>query len=205
MTKKQPAPRGRRPIDWDAVERDFRTTRLTDTELAGKHGATREAIVRRRKKDCAADPTRWQRDLAPEVRRATSALLLKESITQQITDGHRQITDAVMSAAEQGKQIILEHRRALKELADDAATAKAKLLALSANVADVREAAVVVSSLESLGRLRKTIIDKQREAFGLNDTGTPPPAEVPDLAAVPPERRQGAYLELVAQAGRRVA
>lgn len=168
---------GRPQIDWDAVERDYRTTKLTDTELAAKHKVTREAIVRRRNKEIGTDSSRWQRNLSKEVRDATNALLLRETITSQVTDGHKQITDAVISAAELNKSVILGHRKRLVELAADADKAKAKLLKLGAKLEDVREAAVLVGALESLSRITKTVIEKERQAFGLEDAAPNNPLE----------------------------
>jgi hypothetical protein len=133
----------RRSIDWDAVERDYRTTAMTDGELSTKHGVTREAIVRRRTRESAADSSRWQRDLSAEVRAATNALLLRETITQQITDGHRQITDAVMSAAEVNRAVIMGHRSELQE---------ARTLAMSL-LAEVRESAMLAADKDLLAQV----------------------------------------------------
>jgi len=178
----------RRAVDWDAVERDYRTTKLTDGELSDKHKVTREAIVRRRNKEITADSSRWQRDLTKEVRDATNALLLRETITSQVTEGHRQITDAVISAAEVNKSVILGHRKRLVDLAADADAAKGKLLELGAKVTDVREAAVLVGAIESLSRITKTVIEKERQAFGLEDTAPNNPLESMSDAELQAER-----------------
>ena len=55
-----------RRVDWAAVERDFRTGKFTDIELAAKHGVARESIVRHRKDAQAKDPTAWAQDLGPK-------------------------------------------------------------------------------------------------------------------------------------------
>jgi hypothetical protein len=48
-------------------------------------------------------------------------------------------------------------------------TARAKLLALSDTVADIREAAVLVNATESLSRTSRIVIEMELQAFGLTD------------------------------------
>ncbi len=105
--------------DWEAVERDYATGRYTDGELGAKHGLSREAIVRRRKNDQKKDARRWQKDLTKQVKDATNALLIHNTVmsvtkevTGVITAGHT--ASAVLAAAEVSKQVILQHRTELK-------------------------------------------------------------------------------------------
>lgn len=98
-------------VDWDAIRRDFRTGKFTDGELSDKHGVSREAIVRRRKRE----PENWPQDVSQAVREATNAALVREMITTEITDGHKKITDTVLAAAELNKQVILKHRSDIEE------------------------------------------------------------------------------------------
>lgn len=104
--KPDPAPAKRTQIDWEAIQRDYRTGRMTDGELSAKHGVSREAIVRRRKRE----PDSWPQDLSKAVREATNAAVVREMITAAITDGHSKITTSVLAAAEVGKDVILRHR-----------------------------------------------------------------------------------------------
>lgn len=116
-------------VEWAAVEADHNTGRYTDGQLAAKHGVSREAIVRKRKRDQAADPRRWQKDLTDQVRQATNALLLREQITAErsqvtatITEGHS--ATAILTAAEVAKSVILRHRT---DIAETTALAKTLL------------------------------------------------------------------------------
>lgn len=59
----------RPPIDWAAVELDYRTGRFTDRVLSTKYGAAHTTISRRAKRDG------WQRDLAEAVAQRTRELL----------------------------------------------------------------------------------------------------------------------------------
>lgn len=113
MTPKKPR------VDWDAVERDYRTGKFTDQELADKHGnrVTRQAISKRAKEKG------WQKDLSAEVRRATRASLIREQVAtrvaEQVAGSCQEATvstaDAVLAAAEVNKQVILQHRGDLQQ------------------------------------------------------------------------------------------
>lgn len=159
----------RRRVDWDAIERDFRTGKFTDGELSTKYGVTREAIVRRRKKDQADDSTRWAQDLEPQVRAATNALLIQEHITSQITEGHSKVTGVILAAAELNKSVILRHRSRLERLNADADAARDKLIQLADSIADIKEAATYVSALEASARTAKIVIEAERKAYGLDE------------------------------------
>ena len=50
-----PAP-GRRRLDWEAIERDYRTGKFTLRELEAKHGANNATIARRA---AMAGPRTW--------------------------------------------------------------------------------------------------------------------------------------------------
>lgn len=160
-------------IDWDAIRRDYATGRFTDSELAEKHNTSRETISRRRSREQAKDTNAWPRDLSEEVRRATNALLAKESVSQAITTGHAAVTETVISVAELNKQVILGHRRNAMEARSAMDSARARLLEIGDSVADIREAATFVSAVESLARTAKTVIDIERKAFGLDETAQP--------------------------------
>ena len=184
--------------DWEAVERDFATGQFTDGELAAKHKLSREAIVRRRKRDQKADPRRWQRDLSKQVQAATQALLLydevKAGITSTITAGHS--ASAVLSAAETGKAVILGHRDELRRtkavvagllrelgdaaLLDEHRELLAKIVAGEdadpAETAAARKAVIRalglggrVSSVKALAEAITKLHQAERVAFGLKD------------------------------------
>lgn len=159
MTKPKSKHPARKRMDWEAIERDYRTGQFTLRELSTKQGVAHTTISRR------AEREGWTKDLAEAVRLATSASLIQATVQQQCTNAHQNATAAVLVAAEVNKQVVLGHRNRLTQLAADADVARLKLVELSDGVQDVREAAVVVGALEALGRLTKTLIDKEREAF----------------------------------------
>jgi hypothetical protein len=187
QTKAQPRPKNtadkakgdgategtRKKVDWDAVERDYRTGKFTDGELSTKYGVTREAIVRRRKREQEKDGTRWAQDLEPQVRAATNALLIQEHITAQVTDGHTKVTGVILAAAELNKSVILKHRSRLEQLNRDADAARDKLIQLADGIVDIREAATYVSALEASARTAKIVIEAERKAYNLDEKDEP--------------------------------
>lgn len=60
---------GRKPVDWAAVERDYRTGSLTDRELGRLYGCSHTAVQKH------AKAGGWQRDLSAAVRSAARAKL----------------------------------------------------------------------------------------------------------------------------------
>lgn len=170
-------------IDWEAVKRNFRTGRFTQTELSTLHAVDQATLCRKIKKDRASDPQAWPEDLSQAVREATNARLMTAMVKREVNDGQERVKDTVKAAAEMGASVILGHRKRLVRLLADADRAQAKLMGLMASVADVREAAAVVGAIESLTRTTKAIIDKERESYCLNEaeTAVSPDRELSDL------------------------
>lgn len=97
-------------IDWDAVERDYRTDKFTLRELAEKHGVTHTTISRR------AEKLGWSKDLTEAIRQATNSKLVQQSVQQQCTSAHQSATETVLAAAEINTQVILKHRTGLSRI-----------------------------------------------------------------------------------------
>lgn len=165
---KPQAPKKRR-MDWEAVERDYRTGRFTDQELADKYGnlVSRQAVTK------MAKTKGWQKDLTEAVRQATKASLIQEQVKQrqqqQQQDQPRKVAaklpatpdatsivaeataeavdataTAVLAAAEANKQVILAHR-------NDILTLRSMLMGMAAELqqlgrADVARLAEVLTS-----------------------------------------------------------
>jgi hypothetical protein len=107
---KQVVPKKAR-VDWDAIERDYRTDKFTLRELATKYGVTHTTISRN------AEKKGWTKDLTDAIRQATNAKLVQQSVQQQCTSAHQSATDTVLIAAEVNVHIIQSHRRGLQRIA----------------------------------------------------------------------------------------
>lgn len=177
----QPQAAARRTrTDWDAVERDYRAGNMTLRELASKHGGSHQAIAKK------AKAAGWSQDLTKAIRAATNARVIADTVAKQVATSGQEVANVVLAAAELNKQVILGHRTALRQLAQDALNARQKLLTMAESAADIRETATVVSALEASARTLKLVIDKEREAFSLNDQDDPADKEPPpDVAGDP--------------------
>ncbi|WP_159271997.1 hypothetical protein [Variovorax boronicumulans] len=104
-TDHTPAPEGKRPrTDWDAVERDYRTGHFTNRELGLKFDLHHTAVGRKARKEG------WTQDLRALVKSATSAKLIQESVSANVSAAHQSVSDSVLAAAETNKNVILTHR-----------------------------------------------------------------------------------------------
>lgn len=203
-----PAPGRRRPdLDWDAVERDYRSDRHTLRELADKYGCSHVTIAQRAKRHG------WSRDLTSAVKQATRAKLIEEAVSTAVSskanDAQQETTATVLAAAEVNKQVILRHRGDLRrarevalDLLEEVSAARllaeekellAEILAGSSatptDEAKARETVRKALSLNSRTSAFKAftdaitkLMDGERRAFGLDDEdedkGPKDPAEV---------------------------
>lgn len=125
-------------IDWDAIERDYRTGRYTNGELAKMHGTARETIQRRASKEG------WKQDLKDAVRRATSALVVEQASQK----GLQNVTETVMAAAELGKQVILSHRQDIRALRDETASMLQELRVAPENASKIEDILTRIKEIE---------------------------------------------------------
>lgn len=157
--------------DWERIEIDYRAGKFTLRELGEMHGVVHTTIARR------AEKHGWTQDLSAAVRAATHAALIATATHQASTNAHQTATDTVLAAAEMGAQVIRAHRTRLAEVTAGADRAKEKVLGLLDTAADIREAAVAMSAIEAWARITKTVVEKERQAFGLEDMAAANPLE----------------------------
>lgn len=191
-SKPKPAPRtpGKRATpDWEAVERDYRATKLTLRELGAKHGCGHTAIANKAKRQG------WSRDLGEAVRQATQAKLIEQAVTTAVTNSEQNVTNAVLVTAELNKQVILRHRSDIGEarglaldmigelrLATHSPQELEALFREATQGLDVESLAAVQQSFKDMIRLHNRItslhklsdtLNKlqvlERKAFGLDD------------------------------------
>lgn len=135
----------RTPLDWDAIERDWRTGKFTLRELGDKHGTDPATIVRKQKRDRAKDASRWQKDLTEVVRQATNAKLINELVNKEVNEGQQRVTDVVLAAAELNSSVILRHRADIAQLRNIA-------------VGMAGELAVIAEAREEIARLNDILL-----------------------------------------------
>lgn len=89
------------PIDWEAIEREYRAGQLSVSEIARQHGVSHTAINKRAKRDG------WLRDLSQRVRAEVSARLVSEEVSETNAQ------EAVNVAAARGVELVRQHRATL--------------------------------------------------------------------------------------------
>jgi len=100
----------RSKIDWDAVERDWRTGKFTSREIASKYGVSHTAINQR------ARDGQWTQDLSEHIRQATNAKLTQALVSNEVAGNFQALSTTVQIAAEINAQVILKHRTGLQRI-----------------------------------------------------------------------------------------
>ena len=120
----------RKRVDWEAVERDFRTGSFSKRELSDKHGLDPATLSRKIKADQTEDPDRWKADLKSLVRQATSAKVMaamvrakvnedlkmeataevNSEVNSMVKEYQTEVNSTIQIAAEVNTNVILKHR-----------------------------------------------------------------------------------------------
>ena len=178
----------RRRVDWEAVERDYRTGRFTLRELETQHGVSYAQISRKAKE------LGWSKDLREVIKQATDAAVLRETVTKAQKD----TPDTVLIAAEVNKQVILSHRTGLQALADVKRALLSQIAQAAQMLPDLAEViemvrqpddngvdrandalrkamsrSALVDDLKKLADVDEKVRKGEREAFGLDDASKP--------------------------------
>lgn len=109
-SRRSAAPGKRRKVDYEALERDYRTGKFTLRELAEKHDLSHQAIAKR------AKTKGWSQDLGEQIRQATSAKLVANLVNQEVARSGQAVANTVLVAAEINTQVILGHRKGLNRI-----------------------------------------------------------------------------------------
>lgn len=165
---------GRKNTDWQAVERDYRTGKFTEQELADKYGATRSAVSKHKR------TKHWTKDLQTEIRQATNARLVAEMVADEVAEGSKKVANVILAAAEVNKNIILSHRTKIADAFYLLGLAKEAVVKTGASVTDIREAAVYVQAAANMVGATKNLVQLERQAFDLDDAGDHEKSSVED-------------------------
>jgi hypothetical protein len=197
----------RKSVDWEAIEREYRAGQLSASEIGRQHGVSRQAILKRAKKEC------WPQNLSARVKEAVAARVVADGVAG------KSARETVELAAERGVQIVREHRASIgrgqrlvsalfaeleeatenqaeieaaieEETADDNGKRRAMMLRA---LALPSRAAVIVNLSNAL----RTFVGLERQAFNLGD-GLEGNDRAPDVP-VTHDRRKAALALLLAK------
>jgi hypothetical protein len=150
-----------KPVDWEAVERDYRTGVKTLREIAAEHGITHGAINKRAARDD------WSRDLSGKVKRKADEWVSKALVSKQVLMetkiAERQIVEANAQAI---VDVRLSHR---KDIALAKGVVSGLLEELKAITAGNPDTLTERSrAAKTLADALSTLIDKERQAFNID-------------------------------------
>lgn len=184
MTAKDKAD-GKPATDWEAIEREFRAGQLSVAEIGRQQGISHTAINKRAKREG------WTRDLSEKVRAEVSARLVSEGVSAE------GVRETIQVAAERGVALVREHRSdigqnraAVTKLIDELHETiehrdeiEEDIEAECAGDKDGKRRARMLAAValpsragvaSTLAQALKTLIPLERQAFNLDDKGTPP-------------------------------
>ncbi len=174
--------------DWEAIEREYRTSQLTMAELSRLYGPSRSAIQKRSKGNPAKGIPAWKRDLSKQVRSEINAELISGEDSHSNTDAGKDL------AVKRGVEVIRGHRVSLKEAWELFRLLSGELWGATTSIVEIEEFAKDLcaddSSEQRYNALMKAvslpsragvfakltqslekIVKLEREAFNLDDKG----------------------------------
>lgn len=144
---------GRKIIDWEAIEREYRAGIMTLRAMAGQHGITEGTIRARAKKED------WPRDLSAKIAAQTEALLRKAELrTDYATE-----RESVKAAASLQADYIFKSR---KDITKQEEITQRLIEELETCGDDLSKRA---SINKQLAETRKILIGLQRQALNIKD------------------------------------
>jgi hypothetical protein len=100
----------KKPIDWEAVEHDYRAGLLSLREMAESHGVSHVMISKK------AKTLGWVRDLKAKIQAKAEALVNSQAVTSEVNDREAAVTERQIIEANATRiaQVRGEHRRDIK-------------------------------------------------------------------------------------------
>lgn len=108
-------PEPRKPVDWEAVEREYRAGQLSLREIGRRIGLT-DTAIRKRAKLCG-----WSRDLSDKVRREVRIEAVRSAVRSELCREPISDEEIIKTSAQRGARAIeghLSRAERLKGLAD---------------------------------------------------------------------------------------
>jgi len=193
--------------DWERIEADYRAGLLSVREIAAAQGISHTAIQKKAKAEG------WERDLGKRIQAKAEALVAKREVASQVATETKAATDAVI--VEANAQVIanirLAHRKDISRARGIAMNLLGELEVETDNVdlfeqlgemlrsddekgqdkrndvyRKVISGATRVDSMKKLAETLKTLIGLEREAYGVAEEQTPPPAPSVTVNNAPP-------------------
>ena len=168
----------RKQVDWEPVERDYSAGLLSLREIAAKHNVSHQVIARKAKTED------WSRDLGAKIAAAVEKKLGDKQLGDSLGDKKRGTEKEVVEA---NAQVIVEikvrHRLVIKKLNGLLDSQMDEIEALNKEKS-VENLPMRVDVTKKIADTVKTMIDKERQAFGIVDVPTPTENAITELVKV---------------------
>lgn len=170
----------RKPIDWEAIEREYRAGQLSLREIGRQYELSEGAIRKRAKAE------RWERALSDKVRSAVREKLVRADGTQQGTQEQRTSDRQIVEGASlRGFELVTSHRRDLAQLHALKRIIATRLAAyLNGEPIDgpcIGDKETPGDLVEKLSRVTSRLIPLERQAHNLDEAGDDEPARRSDV------------------------
>ena len=151
-------------VDWEGIERDYRAGLLTLRQIGEQHGVTHGAINKRAKRDG------WDRDLSAKIKAKAESLVSKQAVSKEVSKERKVSEQAIIEANAQAiTNVILSHRTGIGRLRAIAESLMVKLELPESEIKFPDQ----VASVKSLSETLKNLIGLERQAFNVDQAGTP--------------------------------
>lgn len=171
----------RNDIDWEAIERDYRSGQLTLVDVAKKHGVSDSQIRAKAKKN------EWPRDLSVAIEQRTkekiSAIDISEIVEQSAKESAHKSAALIKSAIEQASDVaagvVIKHRASIKMEMERAQSIEAILDEHMSSAESVRDINTIAQAYKTLVDAKAKLRDQERVVFNLDkgDSGSGDAAE----------------------------
>lgn len=144
----------KKPIDWEAIERDYRADIKSLRQMADEYGCSHVAIKKR------ADKEGWTKDLSAKIKAKAVEKVNSEAVNSEVNAERKIAEKEVIEAnAELQKSIILAHRKDIKRSREVAIALLAELESQTNDAELYEKLAELVNDPES------SDADKMQQAF----------------------------------------
>ncbi len=156
----------RKQVDWESVERDYSAGLLSLREIAAKYGVTEGAIRKKAKKE------EWVRDLTAKIAKKTDDLVRNEMVRSEVRSEKASEKEVIEANAQAIVSIKLKHRTSIGRLNGIVDSLFEEIEDLN-KLKNLDNLPVRVDMTKKLMDTLKTSIDKERQAFDIQDKTTP--------------------------------
>lgn len=183
----------RKQVDWEGVERDYSAGLLSLRELADKYGVAHQVIARKAKKED------WSRDLSAKIAKAVDKKLGDKQVGDTLGDGKKATEKEIIDSNAQAiVNIKLSHRTDISRGRNLVAALFGELEECTSNkelfeqlgeilrrendngqdkLNDIYQKVISmpqrIDGVKKLSEALRILIDKERQAFDIQDKTTP--------------------------------